>query len=734
MQSPTSCGLLKGAATKPCIAKPWGWRLVAILSAIAMTIVSLPARAADASAVVGVPIVVAAPAQAGIIDDSWSPAARLDLAYDYTYRRAAEEGTTVYVAQGAGSLYLAFAVTQRAQLTAAQETNSSTVLSDDYVGVYLYPNGSQGIAYGFFANPRGARYQTSAENTAYTPQWTAVGRKNSTGYVLTMRIPLDVIRSNGSTSWKAQFVRSTVATNGLSVWTFSPQELSASDPTYAGTLTGVGVDSDKKAGSSRPKPRFGAYGLGEITPPSNGGSTSRVGMDFAIPFTPTASFVGTLHPDYSNVEIDQQTIAPSAFARQYAEVRPFFTQTASYFNQHFSCSNCPQSLYTPEIPTFGQAYGVEGTQGLFSFAAYDAFGTDRTDGAQTINYAYQDHDTIALLNFQHVGVSTTGLNDQTSTLNAGYDDQKLHLFTYFNSGIDRGTNVTDAAIGNYFEAGLGYLDATTVAVINLQDVGAQYNPVDGYVAQPDIYGYDISGSKTLNFSPRAALHDLVVSGFFARYNNRFDQLAQTIAAENVNFDFKNLVGVHLAAGSQGVRLFDGEYLPFQNNSILVGYRLNTATPTYVSFTGGKYYHGSLGAWVYLATLPVMPKVHLSLETDEDQYLTDWPGETVGRQWLERAGLDWQFSQQGSFDIGARRIIGLNLPNAVNPLVYGDASVCGANPYNPGCYVNAANVTIAFHFLTAQNEFYVVYGDANNLSTEPALFLKWIRYIGAQKGT
>jgi hypothetical protein len=85
-------------------------------------------------------------------------------------------------------------------------------------------------------------------------------------------------------------------------------------------------------------------------------------------------------------------------------------------------------------------------------------------------------------------------------------------------------------------------------------------------------------------------------------------------------------------------------------------------------------------------------------------------------------------------LGVRRIIGANIPNAFQPLVYDDPQVCNVNPYNPGCFVDAGNVTAAFHFLTAKNEFYVVYGNADNLSTEPSLFLKWIRYIGAEKGT
>jgi len=53
---------------------------------------------------------------------------------------------------------------------------------------------------------------------------------------------------------------------------------------------------------------------------------------------------------------------------------------------------------------------------------------------------------------------------------------------------------------------------------------------------------------------------------------------------------------------------------------------------------------------------------------------------------------------------------------------------------PFDYVSAGNVSFAFHFLAAHNEFYVVYGDPNSLSTTPALFVKSIRYIGAEKGT
>jgi len=169
-----------------------------------------------------------------------------------------------------------------------------------------------------------------------------------------------------------------------------------------------------------------------------------------------------------------------------------------------------------------------------------------------------------------------------------------------------------------------------------------------------------------------------------------------------------------------VMIPDGELLPFDYNAFFLGYKVNTNTPSYIRYAFGPYYHGQLDAWNYVSTLPLRRRLNLSLETDEDKYLTTYPGETTTTQWLERATLDWQLSSDASFDIGTRRIIGGYLPNAVQPPPFGA--------------VSAGNVTVAFHFLDGRNEFYIVYGNPNSLATTPALYLKWIRYIGASKGT
>ncbi len=678
--------------------------------------------AASARAAVGltdaVPVLESPPTVAGALDGSWKGAAQLTLSDDFTYRRAAEEPADVFVAQDADALDVTFVVRQRENILAAQQTNGSSVLSDDYAIVYLWPQGTQGFAYSFAANPRGTRYQTSSENSAYSPQWSAVGKTDPGGYTVTMRIPFSAIRSGGSTTWRAQFARENVANNSLAVWTYSPNQQNAADPAFAGTLTGVGIAGKD---THRPKPRAQIYALGEATNAANGGSTSRVGADLSLPATPTASLVAALHPDYSNVEIDQQTIAPNAFAYQYQEVRPFFTQVGQSFNHTLSCSNCPLMLYTPSIPTFGSGYALEGTQGPLTFAAFDTQATDRSDSGLALDYQVETQRLLYSVNLQDILVNQTGIGrDDLVAVTSGVGDQKSHLFAYANAAFERGSSVTDPGRANYAESGFGYASATTVGVFNYQTIGAQFDPVDSYVAQSDITGYEAYLKRTVNFSARAPLHDIAANVFYAWYHDDAGRPGQVDASENVQFDMHDLVSVVLTGASSAARTSDGEFLPFDANGIEAGYKLTTNTPSSIQYSGGPFYHGKLDAWTYISTLPVAPKLRLRLEADEDNYLTHYPGEIGGALWLERAGLDWQLSRDASFDVGVRRIVGRNLPNAYSTPDF--------------ALVDAGNVTVAFHLLAAKNEFYVVYGDPNSLATKPALYLKWIRYIGAQKGT
>lgn len=665
-----------------------------------------------------VPTVAAAPHMDGNIDDSWKGAVREPVLFDFAFAKPGEP-TTVYVEQDPTGIDLAFEVTQSTQITATQQTNGAGVMNDDAVGVRLWPQGAGGFGYGFFANSLGARYQVSSENSSYSPEWTAVARRTTTGYAVTMHIPFKILRSGGSKTWRAQFERLTTATNSVQVWEHVQGQRNAEDPAYAGILNGMNAAT--QAAAMRPQPRLQIYALGELTTPGNGGSTSRIGGDFSVPVTQTSSVVGAFHPDYSNVEIDQQTISPSAFARRYSEVRPFFTQAGSFFNNTFNCSDCPTTLYTPAIPTFRDAYAYEGTAGPLSFSAFNVNGFSRDDNAEALNWTKNDSSVIEGASLQRVSMHVPGFDDTVTEFMSGFENQHTHFFVSYNGAMEEGTQVTSTGQGIYSDFGFGYVDKTSTYVVDDQKVGAQFNPVDGYTQQSDLHGYIAVLQKTFNLSKDGLLRDVMGQYLTARYHNSQGQTNSTLGLGQINLDFKDQISMHLFTVAQGVQIYDGEFLPFNQNGFYIAYKASTSTPTSVTYNDGAYFHGHLINWSYLTTLPLRRRLKLSLETDENAYLTTYAGESSEKQWLERASLDWQFSRFASFDLGARRIFGGNIPVAYAPVDF-------AQRYSLG------NVTAAFHFLAAQNEFYVVYGDANSPVTTPALFVKWIRYIGAQKGT
>ena len=465
------------------------------------------------------------------------------------------------------------------------------------------------------------------------------------------------------------------------------------------------------------------YALGELTPKSNGGDTSRIGADFALPIAPTASFVASIHPDYSNVETDQQSISPTAFPRSYTEVRPFFTQAASSFNANFSCTNCPQLLYTPSIPTYRDAYAVEGTHGPLTFAAFDVVGAGRDDSAEALNYDSSNTARAYSLNVQSVTVNEAGgIRDQVDSLTTGYLNQHTHFGAYLNYGTESGNVVADGRQATYDQTGVVYATATTVATFDWEHIGADFSPLDAYVAQSDLSGPQVYVSETVPFKAKTILHDISLTSFDAAFKNHDGLPSQDDANAQVNFDFSNLVTVHAYYNESAVRTNENQFLPFDGSGALLGYKFSTATPSYIEYAGGPYYHGELDAWTYLTTLPVTPKVRITLEADRNSYFTHDPFETGGTQWLERPSLDVQFNRETQFDVGLRRIIGPALPVAYATPNFGK--------------IDAGNVTVALHYLarSGRDEIYLVYGDPNSLATTPAFFAKYILYLGAPKGT
>jgi hypothetical protein len=658
--------------------------------------------------------VTAAPPVDGKLSDAWTALTPINLGWDLHLTRPAREQTRVYVTADQTSLYVAFDAKQRGPVVASQRTNDIGYGSDDQVEVLLWPSGSSGFAYTFVANPLGTRYEFSSENASFAPRWDAQGTITPDGYVVTMRIPFAVMRGARAATWQAQFVRLNSSTLETDVWTHGAQQSDPTDIVYAGSLTGLAFGGGAAA---RPRARAALYGLANAAAPVAGGNTTRMGADLSLPITSSTSFFATLHPDFSNVEADQQTIFPTPFRRAIVDYRPFFAQAASFYNPFTALSSCIgctalSELYTPAIPTPRDGYALEGKQGGFSYAAFDSVGKDRSDVASVVSYHTPNNMLTASV--ERVAVDLPGLKDETVVGGVTLDNH-INRLAYVDFGIDRGSNVGDVSQGDRLESGVKLYGSNWFTGFSLRKVGAYYNPVDGFVSHPDIAGYDVNFERDVNFPVGGPIKNLIFTGELDRYHDHTGLLDQTdnyISAEVNTF---KLYRLQVTFGSDYLRLADGTFAPVTQNGLAMNYKRTTDTPTGFAFNQGRFGDATLQSWTRLTTFRLGKLGSLALRGDDTvQFPRD--GGPKLTQWLERVTYAYQAGPDTTFGLGIRRLIG-------------QAPTLGV----PSPYQNDWNLSAAYHRRYRTKELYIVYGDASAVSTTPQLIFKLIYYVGAEKG-
>jgi cellulose/xylan binding protein with CBM9 domain len=696
-------------------------RLTVLVLGLLIAASTAPAGAVSARPQLGIPHVAKGPAIDGTLsDEAWKSAKQLALAWDLRHKSAPRQKTDVYVLSDDQALYVAFDVEQTGEIVANQHTDDVGFDTDDEVQVDLWPGGPLGFQYLFTATPLGTHYQHSSENSTYAPKWQSVGKLRPGGYTVTMRIPFNVLRGDGRANWPIQFVRFVQKTDDLLVWAYEEGQSNHNDVVYAGVLSGL----SSGAMSARPKPRVGLFGIAESAARHDDGNTTRSGADVSIPLTRTASFVGTFHPDFSNVEQDQQSISPTVYRRFINEVRPFFAQMQ--LTNPFDCEVCPgvNELYTPGIPTPKRGYALEGSQGPVTFNAFNAIGDRRTDNAYTAQWRNEQR-TIGL-GFQAVDTFAPGFADRLTTVGFFANDRKHKVF-YLNYGWERGTNVLDNAQAQRLDVGAAYYGNDYYFGGGIRKIGGYYNPVAGFISTPDNAGWSFDGDRTFRFKPGGWLKSVEVNGFIERYHGADGRLDRTSNDLAVTLVDKNLFRVQADTGSTYLRLSDGRLTPVSLAGIALSYRGGTATPTAFVFNQGRYGDGRIATFDRNTVIKLGPITQLALQAFDTVWYADAGYRNL--QWLERIALTRNISRETSFAIGLRRIIGTP-PAVANYFSFGSAPF----PTGPASFYSASNVSVAYATHRKRDELYLVYGDAGAPSTKPAFIVKYVYYLGGEKGT
>jgi hypothetical protein len=702
----------------------------ALLVALASTCAPALAWTPHGDTVAAVKAAAAPSSDPALDDPAWATGTTFADFFDFTNHRAAAKQTTAHLLYDSKNLYFAVHCDQAGiPIVAAQTLDHAGTGTDDHVSLSLETSGSGGRVYRFSVTPRGIRDESDSENARYVPYWQSTAKILPDGsWNAVMVIPLDNIRAQGGEqqSWQVNVTRYIAYTNDVSTWAFDGAMADVMSSQYWPHLSGIQIAGT----SARPRPHADFYGLasagkdgGEF---QNGVGDFRsvrprmYGVDATVPITNTLAFVGTLNPDFSNVEQDQTTIAPQEFQRQYNEYRPFFAQGAGYVTNLPSANVNSADLlfYSPNIGIFTRGLKVEGTQGLSQIGAINVIGNGFNDSV--FGYTWNKPDNSLTFAVNGVNANHTQVRDSTFGYGVATTNPHSGLFAIAHLASDRGTLVDTPGQANDQQLALGLQNSRNLAILTYKDIGPQYNPIDGYITLNDVRGpqalYQYTGAGA---GHKVKSYILSVGG--DRLVDRSGAAHQVDVFSSASVTFTNLVQLEYSQHTSGLRFYDSPYpvysnpfvVPFNAQKVSFGYKDGTPTPLDASYSWGPFANNQLQP-IFLQQSSLSysrPFGRWGVSFEYDGVLEhgrpDSGAPAIDSQWLRSVAVTRTFAKNASFAVGVR-------------------DVSGEGGYaTPG-----TNLSFSFHQRFAGlNELYVDYGTPAATSTLNRWVVKYVVHTG-----
>ena len=655
------------------------------------------------------------PLNASLTDPEWTAGALPSQSgyENLTTRSPSVLQTRVELLYDDENLYVGFHADQgNTPITATQNANDIGFGIDDFVGIGIDPSGNGSQVYYFETNPRGVRYQQASENARYKPAWQAAAEEDGETWNAMMIIPLKALRiESGSRAWRINFIRSVAAVGEHYTWAYDGLMTDGTaaqggwpfftDARFWPTLSDLKFAT---ATAMRSTPRAKLYGLS-----SSGSDRKRfaqssgqflvedirnTGIDLVVPITNTINFVGTANPDFSNVEIDQQTIAPQEFRRGLQEYRPFFAQGANFINVNPAYSSIITAsdliFYSPGIGPFDRGEKVEGTFGKQSFGALNFRGYDQTTGNEFDDVAYgfmhaeQDRTFLYWADGVEARHSLSG-NDNTNELGLEVRNKKTGLFSALDASFESGSWLPAPGLAHSLNSFVDVQKPNYEAHLGYEDVSPNYNPIDGFTAASDKRGP--IGFATFSGST-SGIKNYALLFYGDRFADRSGQVRQADTAALAYATFKNGFSLNGVGSTTGIlrsyalddpskpiypmgcadaNLQYGSFTGFPGYfcgrsdrfNLLgggIGYRDGTPAPIDMSYNEGPFGSNYLHLFTLATSRPLGR--HLSISSEIDiTFERSSISRTLESQSLRRLTLGETLGQNANASISLRSISG-----------------------------------------------------------------------------
>jgi hypothetical protein len=627
----------------------------------------------------------------GLADPRWSQGALTGPLVDLGTKAPAAVATAVSLWYDDRALYVGVKAQQKTPLVATQATDDVGYGTDDFVGVLLDVTGNGTRTYMFAVTPRGTRYAFAAESSRYKPEWSAAATTTPDGWNAVMRIPYRALKlaADGPQRWRINVVRNLAATAEHETLSYSSLMSYQAIPGWPNlsydwrwwptargmTLTGA---------VPRPKPRAELYALEStgtdrdaFTVPS-GATVHRAprttGADVTIPLDATTSFVGAFSPDFSNVEVDQQTIAPQQFRRAFTEYRPFFAQGAPYVNPALEGYefNLPNEVlfYSPAIGPFDRGLKLVGTKGNESFGALEVRGSDPRTGASfdDVAFGYRHRRPDNTFAWWADGVNAAHANGTDRSWEIGAFGRSLASGLVYSAMHAQETGTFVGRPGDA-QKNAGFVDIQKPgmeAALVWIDVGPSYAPVDGFTNIADIRGPELSLSLTRTMK-RGPVKNADVYLYADRWLDRQGNVHASDADAYVTLRLRSKLAVYLNDQLGSLRTYEGDYfsggphgyrdqqlLPFKTWSAGLGYGEGTPNSLRTDYQSGPF-----GTFALRQTTTTFTRALGSASLSVDYAGTReraYAGPSDG-QWLRRVSLAVPLGRDANASLAYRDVSG-----------------------------------------------------------------------------
>ena len=628
-----------------------------------------------------------------LADPRWEAAFTARDFIDLATRGPSQSRTRAAVFYDDKNLYVGFDVQQSTPVTHTQLTNNVGFGLDDFVGIGIDCVGNGERGYWFETTPNGVRYQQANENARFLPVWSAAGTLTPSGWRAMLIVPMSAVHppNNGPQHWRVNFERYVAATGERDTWAFD--SLMANYPVanfpdfrearWWPTATGMVLSGVVP----KPKPKAEVYALSATggdrdvyTTVSGTTYTSaprHFGVDASYAIQPTVNLVAALSPDFSNVEIDQQTINPQQFRRNFREYRPFFAQGAAYVSplpENFEFNFAPdQVFYSPSLGPFNRGIKLEGTEGTNSFGVLEAKGYDPTGpmGFDVIAFGFKHKRLNNTLAYWADGVMAhqAGVSDSTFEFGAYGRSLASGLVYAFNHAMEYGTNVANPSQAEKTQALFDIQKAGPFeATIGWNQIGPQYNPIDGFTNIADIKGPN--GQLDWVITPKHStwIKNIELYLYGDRWLDSQGYVHQEDADAYLNLRTKKAVTYNIGYQNGSQRSYGGNYYSgYYNNYAdavtqpykqpFVGVTLGDGAPN--SFAV-NYQWGPFGSYYLnqINTTTIYQFRHLSMEFDyAGTYQRPFVAQPTNGQWLRRLTFGLPLGTDGNAAISYRDVSG-----------------------------------------------------------------------------